>query len=103
MLRWGACLLLAVIGLDIASDAACDLGSLAQAATREYQAPDATSGDPCGDVCIPDCFCCARSVPTATIILVPQPMELASIDPLLHERWPEGVRPIVDHPPHFRG
>jgi len=102
-LRVAAALLLAVIGLDIASDTTCDLGYLVRSAALEYHASDQAGGDPCGEVCIPDCFCCARSVPTAAVLLVPRPLKLAALDPLPGERWPEGVRPVVDHPPHSRG
>jgi hypothetical protein len=61
VVRLVAITLLALIGGDLA-DASCDpIGIHPQSASLSPPAPPA--GDSCGEVCIPDCFCCARTLP----------------------------------------
>lgn len=98
--RLFACLLLTVIGADLA-DADCDLPSKlssASDATWQTAAPDAAK-DACADFCVPDCFCCSVSVAAGPAAVPPAPVLVARIDPVPRERRPQGIRPVVDHPP----
>jgi hypothetical protein len=102
--RAAACLLLAVITADVVGDTNCDSPDVTLASATQLQGPAATgANEPCGDVCIPDCFCCSRSVVASSVVIPPEPESLASVDAPLAEQWPAGVRPVVDRPPLTRG
>lgn len=104
LLRASALALLAVILCDVAGDASCDLPSGPPvAADTAMSAADAGSTEPCASFCVPDCFCCSRSVGAVATIAPPRPAPLAAVDAPARERWPQGVRPVVDHPPHLLG
>jgi hypothetical protein len=97
-------LLLAVIVSDVAGDAGCDIPNTAVAADASMSAGGAAgSNDPCVSFCVPDCFCCSRSVGAAAVIAPPRPVPLTVLDAPARERWPQGVRPVIDHPPLLRG
>ena len=110
-LRWGtvrlaACLLLAVIAADLASDARCDDGATSArgaAAVSDQGQRQGRTHEPCTDFCVPDCFCCSRSVAAGPALLLPEPERLLLFDAPAPERWLEGVRPVVDRPPLSRG
>jgi hypothetical protein len=104
VLRLVAMLLLAVIVTDVVGDAGCDIPSTAVRADLSMTTGVAAgSNEPCASFCVPDCFCCSRSVGAAAIIAPPRPAPLAVLDAPAAERWPHGVRPVVDHPPLLRG
>lgn len=98
-----ACVLLALIGADLVGDANCDLPLTlnVEAGTRLQSAvaPDGTN-EACFDFCVPDCFCCSRSVAAGPAIVPPAPVPLSLVEDSARETGPEGVRPVVDHPPH---
>lgn len=100
-LRAAACLLLAAISLDLAADTSCDapppLGSTL--AVLAGEAGPAGDGEACAPVCVPDCFCCSRSVPATAVIVPPAPVLLSTLDRPARERGAGGFRPVVDHPP----
>jgi hypothetical protein len=103
-LRLVATLLLAVILSDVVGDADCDIPNTAVAADVSMSAGGgAGSGEPCASFCVPDCFCCSRSVGAAAVIAPPRPIPLTVLDTPDRERWPQGVRPVIDHPPLLRG
>ncbi len=100
MARALACLLLAVIAADVAADATCDeltLGPVPTALVREA-GPDG-QGEACRDLCVPDCFCCSRSLAAGPAVLPPEPQPLASLAAVAALRRPAGVRPVLDPPP----
>ena len=103
ILRAAACLLLAVIAADVVADSACDSLSIGSGSTTTMLGPS-TSGanEPCSDFCVPDCFCCSRSVTAGPAVPPPSLARLTPIDAPAAERWPEGVRPVVDRPPLSR-
>jgi hypothetical protein len=102
-LRAAACVLLAVIAADIVTDTACDsFGLGAASVTTVRGAASGTAKEACSDVCVPDCFCCSRSVVAGPVVLPPEPERLTSVDAPVAMRRPEGVRPVVDHPPLAR-
>ncbi|MGE0453249.1 MAG: hypothetical protein AB7O37_01285 [Vicinamibacteria bacterium] len=104
LLRIAAFLLLAVIAADVVGDASCDLpGARSGAATALRPAGADGTPEACVSFCVPDCFCCSRSVAAAAAITPPRPAPLAALDAPVAERWPHGVRPAVDHPPLPRG
>jgi hypothetical protein len=103
-LRVAASLLLAVITADLVADTNCDSPDVTSASATKLQGPAATgTNEPCGDICIPDCFCCSRSVAASSVVIPPEPESLAPVDAPQAERWPAGVHPVVDRPPLARG
>jgi hypothetical protein len=99
-LRAAACLLLAVIAADLVADTACDsLGLGAASAAAVGAATTDTANEPCADVCVSDCFCCSRSVAATSLLLPPEPQRLTALAVHASDRWSEGIRPVVDHPP----
>ncbi len=99
-LRAAACLLLVVIAADVVSDTTCDSTSLGSASATTLRGPTPRgANEPCADFCVPDCFCCSRSIAAGPAVLPPEPERLTLLAPPAAERWSEGVRPVVDHPP----
>lgn len=105
MARLVAVVLLALIGADFVSDATCDLPEplAAEAAVLTPPAGGAATPEACADVCIPDCFCCARSVAPGEPLVPPAPVPLASLAPATVLRGPDGFRLVVDRPPLLLG
>jgi hypothetical protein len=104
-LRAAACLLLAVIAADVVADTACDMPGPAPAtrsASAVRGAVPSESNEHCADFCIPDCFCCSRSVAASPAVLPPEPQRLTPVDAPTSDDRSEGVRPVVDHPPLAR-
>ena len=105
-LRVAACLLLASIAADLLADN-CDRASPRLPATESLgpvqdQDRPGTSGEPCADFCVPDCFCCSRIVAAGPALFPAAPMPLEVIDDPVAERLPHGVRPVPYHPPLAR-
>jgi len=101
-LRVPACLLLFAIAADIVADTRCDKGSSSSASTAGVRGAvegQRQTDEPCGSFCVPDCFCCSSSVAAAPAVVPPEPRPLAPLAAPTLERWSEGVRPVVDHPP----
>ena len=100
-LRVLAFLLLAVIASDVLVDGDCDPPPLHAGSASVALAPavPGASGDPCAAFCVPDCFCCSRSVAAAPAVAPPAPVALAALTAPATDDWPEGVRALVDHPP----
>ena len=88
-------LLLAVIASDVVGDAGCDIPSASPlAADTAVNAAEASRPtERCASFCVPDCFCCSRSVGAAAVIAPPRPIPLTVLDTPARERWPQGVRP----------
>ena len=104
-LRAAVCLLLAVIGLDVAADAACDsisLGAPSASTTEVRGVAPSGPNERCADFCVPDCFCCSRSVAAGPAVLPPEPQPLTRVDAPATAGRSDGVRPVVDHPPLAR-
>ncbi len=105
ILRAAACLLLAAIAFDLLADARCDVAPSAVSSPirvgEQGQRPDGTrdTGEPCSRYCVPDCFCCSRSVAAGTVIVAPARALPSTLDAPAQERCSEGFRPVVDHPP----
>ena len=103
-LRAIACLLLAIIAADVGAGTVCDSLGFGPASAATVRGPDSSgANEPCADVCVPDCFCCSRSLPAGPLVLPPEPQRFTSVDAPAAEDWPEGVRPVLDHPPLARG
>jgi hypothetical protein len=103
--RAAACALLAAIALDLLADTRCELasGDLRSPQVLELSQPPGAGDEPCAAYCVPDCFCCSRSTVAASAVLPPEPGAVAPFSDESIERWSEGVRAIVDHPPLLRG
>ncbi len=100
MLRLVAFALLALIGADVAGDATCDLPTaLVANASASLGSPTPEAAEPCVDVCIPDCFCCSRSVAARTSIVPPPAVLVAGRLAAAREDRAAGVRPVADRPP----
>jgi hypothetical protein len=95
-----ACLLVTVIVSDVVADSACDApttGSVSEPMVRG--AHPNRAGDICADVCVPDCYCCSRSVAAGPAFLPAEPQRLLPVDAPPAGHGSVGVRPVVDHPP----
>ena len=104
-LRAAVCLLLAVIAFDVTADAACDsisLGAAAASTTEVRGGAPSGSNESCADFCVPDCFCCSRSVAAGPAVFPPEPQPLTRVDPPATDDGSDGVRPVVDRPPLAR-
>ena len=100
LLRLAACLLVAGIGADLVGDAGCDVPSFLGSKTSAIGLPSqANSEDACALYCVPDCFCCSRSVAAGGFVLMPELGPLTHLDLQVTERPSAGVPPVVDHPP----
>jgi hypothetical protein len=102
-LRAAACLLLLSIAADIAIDRSCDSTRLGAASSTLLLSADSRRADePCVDFCVPDCYCCSRCLVTMTVVPPRDPERFAPVGAHAVEQWPEGVRPVIDHPPPAR-
>jgi hypothetical protein len=102
VLRAAACLLLSVIALDVAADAACDsigLGAPSASTTAVRGLAPSGANEPCADFCIPDCFCCSRSVAAGAAVLPPEPQRLTAVPAPATDDLSEGVRTVPEPPP----
>lgn len=96
-----ALLLLAVVLGDLAFDADCDplppaAGELAVAAADDGDA------DACATGCIPDCFCCSRSLAAGPRVEPPAPDGVASVAVVVVPGLPPGYGLLAEHPPRAR-
>lgn len=103
--RLVAALLLALICADLVADARCDVDAKAAVADSTLVAGglDRGSDEPCVSFCVPDCFCCSRSVGAVADVAPPRPALAAVSTPPASPRWPLGVRPVAVPPPLLRG
>lgn len=92
-----AVLMLVLLGLDLL-DASCDplMVSPGLPLLTDFQN---AGPDPCGDTCVPDCFCCSSSVPAARLSLAWEPTPgVVMAAPLFTRLSPGFVQPL-DHIP----
>ena len=102
VLRAAACLLLAVIAADVAADTTCDMPAPAAASPSAAALRGVAPGGPnerCADFCIPDCFCCSRSVAAGAAVLPPEPQQLNPVPAPATDDLSEGVRAVPEPPP----
>ena len=102
VLRAAACMLLSVIALDVAADAACDsigLGAPSASTTAVRGAAPSGPNERCADFCMPDCFCCSRSVAAGCAVLPPEPQRLNPVSASATDDLSEGVRAVPKPPP----
>jgi hypothetical protein len=95
-----ALLLLALVYTDL-GDASCDpLWPVRQSGATALATPAGAGQDDeaCRDVCVPDCFCCARSLAAGHELAAPA-VPGASFDPPPDEHAVPGTRAVPDHPP----
>lgn len=99
LVRLVAVALLALIGADV-TDVACDpLGIHPESAS--LAGPFTPECDSCGEVCIPDCFCCARALPAQSAFVIWKG-EVTLDPPLLPVcHSVAGFSFILDHVPIF--
>lgn len=96
-----AILLLVASGGDLAVDVACDPlpmtgGGLAVAAAAEGHA------DACASGCVPDCFCCSRSLGAGPRVEPPVPDGMTPTVVSLTPGLPPGHSLLAEHPPRAR-
>jgi len=97
LFRSAAVALLALIGADL-TDASCDpIGIHPECAAFSRPAPPAD--DSCGQLCIPDCFCCARTLPARSAFVIWKAEILLDppLMPVCHSA--AGFSFILDHVP----
>lgn len=93
-------LLLAAIAIDVMGDADCDPLPENVRSEAVARGPGGDGADdPCSDVCLPDCFCCCRSVAAGTAMVPPAPVPLSPLAAVDPDEWSEGVHGVVDRPP----
>jgi hypothetical protein len=99
--RWGvrlvAITLLALIGGDLA-DVSCDpIGINPQGVSLAHAASPVSES--CGEVCFPDCFCCARTLPAQSAFVIWRAEVLLEPPQLPVCHSVAGVSFILDHVP----
>ena len=102
VLRSVACLLLAVIAADVAADTTCDMPAPAAASSSATALRGVALGGPnerCADFCMPDCFCCSRSVAAGAAEFPPEPQRLTPVPAPATGDLSEGVRAVPEPPP----
>jgi hypothetical protein len=62
-------------------------------------ASDAHDSDPCTTTCVPDCFCCSRTLQTAIVQLRPDAEPLAPLGADGFLRPASGILALPYHPP----
>ena len=96
--RVTACLLVALIAADLATDAQCDGVRLSAGESVARSVPSRTA-DACDTLCVPDCFCCARSLAAGAAAVPPHPGPLTQSLVTVAASGSPGVRPVADPPP----
>ena len=102
VLRAAACLLLAVIAADLAADTTCDMPAPAAASSSATALRGVALGGPnerCADFCMPDCFCCSRSVAAGAAEFPPEPERLTPVPAPATGDLSEGVWTVPEPPP----
>ena len=99
--RFVALLLLCLISADAALDAACDPIVGPRDAAQTVSAAGSTGDEPCATSCLPDCFCCSRSLTAAAVVLPGSTGPIALRAEKAAPQVPQGVRPVPYHPPLY--
>jgi hypothetical protein len=105
VLRAAACLLLAVIAADVAADTTCDMPAPAATPPSAAAVRGVAQDGPierCADFCVPDCFCCSRSLAAGAAVLPPEPQRVRSVPAPATDDLSEGVRAVPEPPPLAR-
>jgi hypothetical protein len=92
-----AMVLLALLCADL-SNASCDPIRIPQDPGDHISSAQELP-DPCADVCISDCFCCAPSLPAASTFELPRAGVAPGRPGEMAESPAPGVHPLVDHIP----
>lgn len=93
------CLLLSIVA-DVAADARCDLPSAPAGALSAAGAMTPSNDeDLCAAACIPDCYCCSRTLAANRPVLPAGAGPLARATVAGVPAAATGVRPVPYHPP----
>jgi hypothetical protein len=92
-----ATLLLVLIVADLAY-ASCDPCGFSSGSLMTFSS-QAGAGDPCGTVCVPDCFCCSTLGPALLVfsLLTTESITEAPVPPVYY--LATGISPTLDHIP----
>jgi hypothetical protein len=93
-----AFLLLVMLAVDLV-DTSCDPVTTPRGPLDVSVPRASTPGDPCGTVCIPDCFCCAFAITGQVAALASDPGRAENGPMSVEQRPAAGVPPALDHPP----
>jgi len=96
-----AVILLAVSLGDLAFDADCDPVS-APGGELAVSLADECEADACAAGCVPDCFCCSRSLGADPRVLLPVPDGVTPAAVLSVPGLPLGHTLLAEHPPRAR-
>jgi len=96
---WAALALLAAIGSDLLADRCHELSVPSGAAAALQDAGRQSEQDPCATVCVPDCFCCARSTVATPALMLPGGRTVNVLEPPSTPDQRPGVLPLPDPPP----
>jgi hypothetical protein len=94
--------LLAAIGSDLVNDRCHEPTVASQAGAAQWDADRDSDTDPCDRVCVPDCFCCARSTVAAPLLMPPGVRPIDVLEPPAAPGRQPGVLPLPDPPPLAR-
>jgi hypothetical protein len=97
-----ALLFLSVSCGDLALDAGCDpLPIQAGPVSAVVEAPTAPESgeDRCATVCVPDCFCCSRTLVRGQVVPPAAARRVTAAPEAAPLPVPGGVRPVPYHPP----
>ena len=97
LMKSAATLLLVVIAADLA-DASCEPSELSTGSLITSSSQAGTA-DPCGTVCVPDCFCCSNLGPALLVFsfLTTESITEAPAPPVYY--LATGISPTLDHVP----
>jgi hypothetical protein len=98
--RVASLVLLAAVGVDLAGDTRCDVPQFGLEGSAAFSAaiPPGTE-EPCASFCVPDCFCCSRSLVARPAVVPPEPGPLTAVGLPRPPNRPDGVRPVAVRPP----
>jgi hypothetical protein len=99
MLRILAALFVCLIVADVAAEGHCDERLAPSLSVLTLSSSTATTTDACGQVCVPDCYCCAGGVEHATVVVLTGVGRAERSTELAAPSAPDGVRPLPYHPP----
>jgi hypothetical protein len=99
VLRLVAALFVCLIVADVASEGHCDERLTPSRSILTLSNSASTPTDACGEVCVPDCYCCAGGVEHATVVVLTGAGRAERAAALAPPSAPDGVRPLPYHPP----
>jgi hypothetical protein len=99
VLRILAALFVCLIVADVAAEGHCDERLAPSRSVLTFSNSTTAPTDACGQVCVPDCYCCAGGVEHATVVVLTGAGRAERAAESAPPSAPDGVRPCPYHPP----